>query len=62
MMGAYPKEEIVGTASQPKRAAVSFPPIWQKERGVSTKKGTIHFLHISRGSAYELETHLKVPS
>jgi four helix bundle protein len=31
-----------------------------KEWGRQHKKDTIHFLHIARGSLYELDTHLNI--
>jgi len=56
----YPKEEMFGLTSQTKRAAVSIPCNIAEGLGRKHKKDTIQFLHISRGSAYEVETLLNV--
>ncbi len=52
----YPKEEIYALSSQTKRAAVSVPANIAEGVGRNYKKDTIPFLHVSRGSLYELET------
>jgi four helix bundle protein len=52
----YPKEELYALTSQTKRAAVSIPSNIAEGCGRNYKKDTIQFLHISRGSIYELET------
>lgn len=39
-----------------RRAAISIPSNIAEGCGRQTSKDTIHFLHISRGSLYELET------
>ncbi len=56
----FPKEELYGLTSQIKRAAVSIPANIAEGIGRNYKKDTIQFLHISRGSLYELETLLNV--
>ena len=56
----YPKEELYGLSSQTKRAAVSIPANIAEGVGRNYKKDTIQFLHISRGSMYELDTLLNV--
>lgn len=54
----FPKEELYGLTSQIKRAAVSVPANIAEGVGRNYKKDTTQFLHISRGSLYELETLL----
>lgn len=56
----YPKEELFALTSQTKRAAVSIPANIAEGIGRNFKRDTIQFLHISRGSIYELETLLNV--
>ncbi|HZK65614.1 MAG TPA: four helix bundle protein [Puia sp.] len=56
----YPKEEMFGLTSQTKRAAVSIPSNIAEGLGRNFKKDSIQFLHISRGSAYEVETLLSI--
>lgn len=56
----FPKEELYALTSQTKRAAVSVPSNIAEGTGRNYKKDTIQFLHISRGSLYELETLLNV--
>ncbi len=57
---AYPKEELYALTSQTKRAAISIPSNIAEGMGIQYKKDTIQFLHISRGSVYELETVLNI--
>ena len=52
----YPKDEIYGLISQMRRSAVSVPSNIAEGCGRQTTKDTIQFLHISRGSLYEIET------
>ena len=52
----FPKEEIYGLTNQMRRCAVSIPSNIAEGCGRQTSKDTRHFLHISRGSLYELET------
>mgnify|MGYP006145286749 CR=1 FL=1 len=52
----FPKEEQFGLTSQIRRCAVSIPSNIAEGCGRQTAKDTINFLHISRGSLYELET------
>lgn len=54
----FPKEELYSLTSQIKRAAVSIPANIADGMGRQYKKDTIQFLHIARGSIYELETLL----
>ena len=57
---SYPLDERFGLISQTNRAAVSIPSNIAEGMGRNYKKDTIQFLHISRGSAYEVETLLNV--
>jgi len=54
----YPNEELFGLKSQIRRSATSVPSNIAEGCGRSSSKETVHFLHISRGSIYELETQL----
>ena len=54
----FPKEELYGITSQLRRSAISIPSNIAEGCGRQTSKETIHFLYISRGSLYELETQL----
>ena len=56
----FPADERFGLISQINRAAVSIPSNIAEGLGRNHKKDTIQFLHISRGSAYEVETLLNV--
>jgi four helix bundle protein len=56
----FPKEELYALTSQTKRAAVSVSCNIAEGAGRNYKKDTIQFLHVSRGSLYELETQLNI--
>ncbi|HKO78946.1 MAG TPA: four helix bundle protein [Chitinophagaceae bacterium] len=56
----FPKEELYALTSQTKRAAISIPSNIAEGIGGQYKKDTLQFLHISRGSLYELETVLNI--
>ena len=56
----YPIEERYGLISQTNRATVSTPTNIADGMGRNSAKDTIQFLHISRGSAYEIETLLNI--
>ena len=60
LIRTFPKEELYGLTSQIKRAAVSVPANIAEGVGRNYKKDTTQFLHISRGSLYELETLLNI--
>ena len=54
----FPHDEIYGLTSQMRRCAVSIPSNIAEGSGRSGRKEFKHFLHISLGSAAELETQL----
>jgi len=54
----FPKEEVYSLTSQMRRAAISLPSNIAEGVARNHDKETIHFLHISKGSIYELETQL----
>ena len=54
----FPNKEQFGLISQIRRAAVSIPPNIADGAGKMRKKEFAHFLSISLGSSYELETQL----
>jgi four helix bundle protein len=58
----FPSEEIYGLTSQIKRCSVSVPSNIAEGCGRQSVNETIHFLHISRGSLFELETQLYLAS
>jgi four helix bundle protein len=57
---AFPKDELYALTTQTKRAVVSVPCNIAEGAGRNYKKDTIQFLHVSRGSLYELETLLNI--
>ena len=58
----FPADEKYGLSSQIKRSAVSIPSNIAEGAGRNSKKEFIHFLSISNGSAYELQTQLLLAS
>ena len=56
MTKGFPKEELYALTNQIRRCAVSVPSNIAEGCGRQTTKDTVHFLHISRGSLFELET------
>ncbi len=54
----FPKEEMYGISSQIKRCAVSVSSNIAEGAGRNSEKEFLHFLSISYGSLYELETQL----
>lgn len=59
---SFPDDERFSLTSQVRRCAVSVPSNISEGCGRQTAKETIHFLHIARGSIYELETQLILAS
>ena len=60
LLRTYPKDEMYALTSQTKRAAISIPCNIAEGVGRNHRKDTIQFLHIARGSLYELETLLNM--
>jgi four helix bundle protein len=58
LVKSFPQEELYALTSQIKRAALSIPSNISEGYGRNTDKSFSHFLDISRGSLYELETQL----
>jgi len=56
----YPKSETYGLTDQMRRAVVSIPSNIAEGKKRKTKKDFLQFLHISNGSAAELETQLLI--
>lgn len=56
----FPTDEIYGLTSQIRRSAVSIPSNIAEGAGRGTNKEFIHFLSISLGSAFELETQILI--
>lgn len=56
----FPQEELFALTSQIKRASVSIPSNIAEGYGRNTDKSFSHFIDISRGSLYELETQLLI--
>ena len=54
----FPKEEKYGLTSQTRRSAVSVPSNIAEGAGRNSDKEFSHFLGISNGSSYELQTQL----
>jgi four helix bundle protein len=57
---SYPVGERFCLTSQTRRAAVSIPCNIAEGLGRNYKKDTLQFLHIAKGSAFELETLLSI--
>ena len=55
-----PKEEQYALCAQMRRAVVSIPSNIAEGNGRNTTSEYIHFLYISRGSLYELETQISI--
>ncbi len=55
---SFPQDELYALTSQLKRASVSVPSNIAEGYGRNTDKSFSHFLDISRGSLFEVETQL----
>ena len=55
-----PKEETFGLSNQLRRAVVSIPSNIAEGHGRCSDKEFVHFLLISKGSLYEVETQLEI--
>jgi four helix bundle protein len=55
---SFPKDEQFSLTSQVRRCVISIPSNIAEGYGRQSNKETIHFLHIARGSLFELETQL----
>jgi four helix bundle protein len=55
---SFPKEEVYNLTSQLRRSVVSVPSNIAEGVGRQSDKETIHFLYITKGSLFELETQL----
>ena len=60
LVKSFPKEELYALSSQLKRASVSIPSNIAEGYGRNTDKSFSHFLDISRGSLFEIETQLLI--
>ena len=58
LTNSFPKDELNGLTNQVRRSAISVPSNIAEGCGRQSSKETIHFLYISKGSLYELETQV----
>lgn len=58
LIKSFPKDEQFSLTSQVRRCVISIPSNIEEGCGRQSNKETIHFLHIARGSLFELETQL----
>ena len=58
LVKTFPQNELFALSSQLKRASVSIPSNIAEGYGRNLDKSFNHFLNISRGSLYEIETQL----
>ena len=57
---SFPESEKFGLISQLRRAAVSLPSNLAEGSGRNGRKELINFLHIARGSLFEIGTQLEI--
>jgi len=55
---SFPRDEQFSLTAQVRRCVISVPSNIAEGCGRQSNKETIHFLHIARGSLFELETQL----
>jgi four helix bundle protein len=55
---SFPKEELYGLTSQIRRATISIPSNIAEGIGRNFDKETLQFLHVAKGSLYEVETQI----
>jgi four helix bundle protein len=58
LTSTFPRSEMFGLVQQMRRAAGSIPSNIAEGHGRWTRRDCIRFLHIARGSAFELDTQL----
>jgi len=58
LSNSFPKEELYALTNQIRRCSISIPSNIAEGLGRQSNNETIHFLFISKGSLYELETQL----
>jgi four helix bundle protein len=60
LVKSFPQEELYALTSQLKRASISIPSNITEGYGRNTDKSFSHYLNISRGSLFEIETQLLI--
>ncbi|MUU79350.1 four helix bundle protein [Winogradskyella endarachnes] len=58
LSNSFPQEELYALTNQVRRCSISIPSNIAEGLGRQSNKETIHYLFISKGSLYELETQL----